>query len=118
MSLAKYGVICSQEVSRTSDHMPSKTWFLWRFSDRQLLQNVKKNLLHAMKNLYEVIQIEYANNALLIAKTQRLDVRENPSLLGESERENLKQFYSVVNKLEFHFLALIQEYFVLSEDRF
>ena len=114
IKLAKYGAIGSQEVPRTSDHIPSKTWYLWRYNERQMLKNVKTHIIHSLRNLYEVIQAEYSNNALLIAKTQRLDVKENPSLLGAGERESLKVLFSVLNKLEFLYLSIVEEMFLLN----
>lgn len=114
-TLLKYGAISSQEVPRTSDHVPSKTWFMWTWKKKVMLKNVSEHLVHSIYNIYRIIQLEYSNNSLLLEKTQRIDVQQNPSLLSDSERQSLKNIFSVLNQLEFLFISMIQEGFMLGK---
>lgn len=80
-----------------------------------MLKNVSEHLVHSIYNIYRIIQLEYSNNSLLLEKTQRIDVQQNPSLLSDSERQSLKNIFSVLNQLEFLFISMIQEGFMLGK---
>lgn len=79
------------------------------------MKSVLDHLVHAIYNVCRIIQLEYSNNSLLLEKTQRIDVQENPALLSEPERQALKNVFSVLNQLEFLYISSLQEAFVMGK---
>lgn len=98
--LMQWGMVASQEVPRTPDHMPSRTFFLWRFNLQKASNALFDHCSQALERLHQRCTVEYDASALLVAKTMRKDVQENPELLSAGEREALQVLYQTLNRLE------------------
>lgn len=100
--LLQNGLVTLQEVPKTIDHAPSRTFYLWTIKITELMDTMASWHLHTIINVWERILLERNNNALLISKSERSDVRANSALLTTVEQAQLQELRHRLDRLYFH----------------
>ncbi|KAI9595422.1 RNA polymerase III subunit RPC82-domain-containing protein [Syncephalis fuscata] len=109
-ALALYGFAELQEVPKSIDRAPSRTFFLWYVPIEKCYRVLLRNALRTLGNLRQRRHNEREKQAALIAKSERIDVKENANLLSESEHTMLKELRATLYRLgraELELLRLI-----------
>ena len=107
-----YGLLHLQEVPKSIDHAPSRTFYLWTIS-LNVNHALATFLLKAICNVLERSKWERQKNALLVSKAERSDVVANPMLLSESEQKQLGALCRHLELLATRMYALLREYMIL-----
>lgn len=90
-SLIKYNVVEIQEVPRTVDRSAARAIFLFRFKEKHSYAFIRQNLEWNIANLFHKKEVLKKNNATLLLKANREDVRgRETELLLPSELNQLK----------------------------
>lgn len=90
-SLIKYNVLEIQEVPRTVDRSAARAVFLFRFKEKHSYAFMRQNLEWNIANLLHKKEVLKENNATLLLKANREDVRgREVELLLPSELNQLK----------------------------
>lgn len=90
-SLIKYNVLEIQEVPRTVDRSAARAVFLFRFKEKHSYAFMRQNLEWNIANLLHKKEVLKENNATLLLKANREDVRgREAELLLPSELNQLK----------------------------
>ncbi|KDQ33723.1 hypothetical protein PLEOSDRAFT_1073903 [Pleurotus ostreatus PC15] len=100
-ALAGDSLISTQEVAKTADHNPTRTFYLW-YVDLQKAYSVILGQLY--KTLYNIgtrreAEQEEPNVKAVLDKMQRSDVAADNSLLSRMEQETLKEWEAKRQKL-------------------
>ncbi|PJF16532.1 hypothetical protein PSACC_03705 [Paramicrosporidium saccamoebae] len=107
------GLVHLQEVPKTLDHAPSRTFFLWTIPTPIVFTRMAEMSLKVCINLLERASVERKKSELLILKSERSDVVANPELLNDGERKQLKVLRKVLNRLAHHINCVMSEFLVL-----
>ncbi|CCH45475.1 DNA-directed RNA polymerase III subunit [Wickerhamomyces ciferrii] len=90
--LVKYNSLQIQEIPKSADRAASKSVFLFRFNEKHSFNFLKNNICWNIGQLFEKIDFLKQENASLLAKANREDVKGKESeLLLASELTQLKQ---------------------------
>lgn len=108
--MLKMGLVHLQEVPRTQDHAPSRTFFLWTIPEATLMTLHRQRLIQVICNAVERMQKERQVNEMLISKSERLDVVANPKLLSEGEQKQLSALRRNLNRLSSAVYRCLTEY--------
>lgn len=111
--LLQYGIVHMQEVPKTADHAPSRTFFLWTVPLTLVVSRLSELALKMWINLRERAELQKRKNELLILKSERSDVVANPALLAESERRQLHNLQRILRRLDFHGNRIAEDLFIL-----
>ncbi|KAL2314377.1 DNA-directed RNA polymerase III subunit rpc3 [Schizosaccharomyces pombe] len=99
-AMAEIGALELQEVPRSSDRAPSKTFFLWFHRPDRAYSLLLDELYHVIARLYMRLRDERAQRAQLIEKAERIDIKGNEEqYLQKFEQAELKKLYSYEEKL-------------------
>mmetsp|Transcript_14720 Transcript_14720/g.52979 ORF Transcript_14720/g.52979 Transcript_14720/m.52979 type:complete len:399 (+) Transcript_14720:457-1653(+) len=97
--LLKAEYVQIQEVSRTSDHAPSRTFFLWRVDLARAIENVERELFRTTSNLRSRLLHELAREretlSLLECAADKVTVALTPG-----QRCNLARMRTIGTRLE------------------
>lgn len=104
------GMVALQEVPKTLDHAPSRTFYLWHIPLSSVYASFSTMHLKAAVNLLDRLQSECTSNKTLIAKSERSDVVANPTLLNQTERRQLSFLRNSLNRLTFTLQSIMREY--------
>ncbi|KAF9348280.1 RNA polymerase III subunit C82 [Mortierella sp. AD094] len=99
-TLCTYGVLNLQEVPKTNDRAPSRTFYLWEVLLPRAADSLVDRLYHTMANLRQRRFVEKAKRAVLLEKCERSDVKDDERLLNAAERKELETLNSVLEMLE------------------
>ena len=94
-----YGVVGLQEVPRTTDRAPSRTFYLWFLKDGFANDNMSKTLLDIVSKLFKRIEYHQDSMAVLLEKTNRADVKLDPGLLTGPEQHKLNELRDKERKI-------------------
>jgi DNA-directed RNA polymerase III subunit RPC3 len=111
--LLRFGLVQLQEVPKTADHAPSRTFFLWTIPVPTLYRHLAEMSMRMLTNLLERSAMEKEKNEMLILKSERSDVVVNPSLLNETERRQLRNLRRVLDRLSFQIMRISKELLTL-----
>lgn len=107
------GLVHLQEVPKTLDHAPSRTFFLWTIPIPLIFTRISEMALRSVGNLLIRAEAEYQRQHLLVVKSERSDVAANPSLLSETEQRQLNTLKKTLDRLHVSCCRIISEYLIL-----
>ncbi|KAF8932123.1 RNA polymerase III subunit C82 [Dissophora ornata] len=114
-TLCTFGVLNLQEVPKTNDRTPSRTFYLWEVLLDRAASALVDRLYHTMANLRQRRFVERSKRAVLLEKCERTDVREDDSLLNPAEKKELETLNSVLEMLEIQELRIAEMVVTLKE---
>lgn len=88
--LLRMGLLALQEVPKTLDHAPSRTFYLWHIREEAAYAAMGGLLERALGNVLARMRWERGQHRTIIAKSERSDVVANPSLLAPGEQQQLR----------------------------
>lgn len=93
-ALAQDSLVSTQEVPKSADRNPTRTFYLWYVD---LFKGYTALLGNAYKTLYNIsarrrAEREVAEVKTVLEKSSRTDVQQDESLLTRMERDTLKEF--------------------------
>lgn len=99
-TLHDFGALDLQEVPRSNDRTPVKTFFLWFHNPKRAYNIVLQDMYKALSRMYKRILAERKEHPILLAKLDREDVKENEDLyLTASEKKEIWELRSTEEKL-------------------
>ncbi|KAH7919899.1 hypothetical protein BV22DRAFT_1133495 [Leucogyrophana mollusca] len=110
-------IISTQEVPRSADRNPTRTFYLWHVD----LQKAYSTLLGSLyKTLYNInvrrqAEQEEPNVRAVLVKRERSDVAQNENLLSRMERDVLKEWEAKREKLTVLELRVEEAVFILRD---
>lgn len=114
--LLRWGLVHLQEVPKTLDHAPARTFYLWTIPRPIVFARLADVCLKAWINLQERANLQRKRHQLLLAKSERLDVLANPELLSEAEKGGLNTLRRVLGRLHHSAHQVAIELAVLLDD--
>ncbi|KAF9415575.1 hypothetical protein BGZ94_000061 [Podila epigama] len=99
-TLCTFGVLNLQEVPKSNDRAPSRTFYLWEVILTRTADALVDRLYHTMGNLRQRRFVEKAKRAVLLAKCERTDVKADDSLLNATEKKELDTLNGILETLE------------------
>ena len=103
--LLKAEYVQIQEVARTSDHAPSRTFYLWRVDLLRVVEHVGRELYRATSNLRARLIHELSQERETLQLLERAqDTSTVPLTTGQ--RQNLAHMRTVATSLESSLLRL------------
>jgi DNA-directed RNA polymerase III subunit RPC3 len=102
------GLLSLQEVPRTADHAPSRTFYLWQIPKSKTVTMVEFHLA-AIRHLISRATFERDQNRTLVMKSERSDVAADPSLMSLGERQQLLTLRKTLDRLAFHQHQLVRD---------
>ncbi|ORY49766.1 hypothetical protein BCR33DRAFT_847056 [Rhizoclosmatium globosum] len=109
------GLIQLQDVPKTVDHAPSRTFFLWYVSLPKCVDAMILETYHMLSNLKIRRLKEYNANGALIEKIERSDIQEDESLLTDGERKGVEKFHKVMNMIRISEIRLDRALLILRD---
>ncbi|KAF9334333.1 DNA-directed RNA polymerase III subunit RPC3 [Podila minutissima] len=107
-TLCTFGVLNLQEVPKSQDRTPSRTFYLWEVILTRAADALVDRLYHTMGNLRQRRFVEKAKRAVLLSKCERTDVQANDSLLNAAEKKELDTLSGILEMLEVQELRIAQ----------
>jgi len=113
VALSSAGFLRQQEVPRTADRNPSRTFFLWFVSREGCYQLLLAQLYETLVNLLVRQEEELLRNRALLRRNERRDVRENRGLLDKGDQEELKLLDWKIESLRVSMERVDKDLFIL-----
>lgn len=99
-TLHDFGALDLQEVPRSNDRTPVKTFFLWFHNPKRAYNIVLQDMYKALSRMYKRILAERKEHPILLAKLEREDVKENEdAYLTTTEKLEISELRAVEEKL-------------------
>lgn len=99
-TLHDFGALDLQEVPRSNDRTPVKTYFLWFHNPKRAYTIVLQDMYKALARMYSRILAERKEHPILLAKLDREDVKGNEELyLTATEKKEIWELRSMEEKL-------------------
>lgn len=99
-TLHDFGALDLQEVPRSNDRTPVKTYFLWFHNSKRAYTIVLQDMYKALARMYNRILAERKEHPILLAKLDREDVKGNEELyLTTTEKKEIWELRSMEEKL-------------------
>ncbi|KAI1302995.1 RNA polymerase III subunit C82 [Mortierella claussenii] len=114
-TLCTFGVLNLQEVPKTNDRAPSRTYYLWEVLLPRAASALVDRLYHTMANLRQRRFVERSKRAVLLEKCERSDVKADQSLLNDTERRELETLEGVLEMLAVQELRVAEMVVILKE---
>ncbi|KAI9250410.1 hypothetical protein EDC94DRAFT_637084 [Helicostylum pulchrum] len=99
-TLLTAGIVEIQEVPRTSDRAPGRSFHLWYVSPENCFNELLVDVYKAIFNLQQRKTEELQRRARLIDKLSREDVIANMELLNEIDKAELSKMEKVIERIE------------------
>ncbi|EPY52147.1 DNA-directed RNA polymerase III complex subunit Rpc82 [Schizosaccharomyces cryophilus OY26] len=99
-SMAEMGALELQEVPRSSDRAPSKTFYLWFHRSERAYSIFLDHLYEVIARMFHRLRDERAQRSQLIDKAERIDIKgKEEEYLQKFEQVELKKLRSYEEKL-------------------
>ncbi|OAV95052.1 hypothetical protein PTTG_05205 [Puccinia triticina 1-1 BBBD Race 1] len=116
LKLSAGKIIELQEVPKTNDRQPSRTFYLFFIDFHKLILNLTMMIRKSQTNLIIRIDHELKQRKNLVCKVNRTDVIEDQDgLLTVWERADLKKLKTLIQVLEVAKLRLERDLFILND---
>jgi len=116
LKLSAAKIIELQEVPKTNDRQPSRTFYLFFIDFQKLILNLTMMIRKSQTNLIIRIDHELKQRKSLVSKVNRTDVIDDQEgLLTVWERADLKKLKSLILVLEVAKLRLERDLFILND---
>ncbi|KAG0224909.1 RNA polymerase III subunit C82 [Actinomortierella wolfii] len=99
-TLYTFGVLNMQEVPKSADRAPSRTFYLWEVLPDRASAALVEKLIHTMANLRQRRFVERAKRQILLEKCERTDVQANDGLLSSGDKRELEVLNNMLEMLE------------------
>ncbi|KAG0234636.1 RNA polymerase III subunit C82 [Actinomortierella wolfii] len=99
-TLYTFGVLNMQEVPKSADRAPSRTFYLWEVLPDRASEALVEKLIHTMANLRQRRFVERAKRQILLEKCERTDVQANDGLLSSGDKRELEVLNNMLEMLE------------------
>lgn len=86
-------------MPKSADRAPARTFFLWHVPIDKCYRVLRRNALRTLANIRQRRHEEQEKCGALLAKSDRLDVKENASLLSENEHIMLRELQATLYRL-------------------
>ncbi|KAM0752921.1 hypothetical protein T439DRAFT_323536 [Meredithblackwellia eburnea MCA 4105] len=114
--LSASALIEQQEVPRSADRAPSRTFFLWYVDYNKVVASLLDHLYKALANLQAQRQHQLATNHGLVEKRERSDVREDPNrYLTSADKHNAKRLDEKLEAITTAEMRIDRDIFVLRD---
>lgn len=114
--LAAASLIEPQEVPRSADRAPSRTFYLWFVNYDKVVEALLNHHYKALGNIQAQKRYQLDLKSAVVAKRNRPEVRANPEeCLTTSERYQLAQLDKVIEALTVGEMRLDKDVFVLRD---
>lgn len=114
-SLSSANLIEPQEVPRSADRAPSRTFFLWFVDYAKAVTTLTSHLYKALANLQAQKQYQLQLRSTLVQKRERSDVRADMSLLSAVDLAGLEELDRIMEALTVAEMRIDADLFVLRE---
>ncbi|KAF9434432.1 DNA-directed RNA polymerase III subunit RPC3 [Entomortierella beljakovae] len=114
-TLCTFGILNLQEVPKTNDRAPSRTYYLWEVLLPRTADSLVDRLYHTMGNLRQRRFVEKSKRAVLLEKCERTDVQDDDRLLNAAEKKELDTLNNVLEMLEVQELRIAEMVVTLKE---
>ncbi|KAG0169080.1 RNA polymerase III subunit C82 [Apophysomyces sp. BC1034] len=94
------GFVEIQEVPRSADRAPGRSFHLWYVPLEKIYQELLVDAYRAIGNLQQRKREELKIRSRLLDKLNREDVKENMDLLGEGDKAEVAQMEKVMERIE------------------
>jgi len=113
-------VVKLQEVPRTADHSPAKTFYLWSVVEHEIVQVFLDEIYQVMLKLRQRISKIYDDSEALFNRSTeeqrlRLDGDASASLLSETEAQQVQLQQAIIDQLDISVTKLDETLMVLTE---
>src|ERR1700709_1546780 len=98
--LCTHGICDIQEVPKSADRAPSRTFFLWFVNLEKCYQELLMDIYRSIANVRQRTRHELAARQRLLEKMERKDVSENQDLLSAADKKAIEDLNKKVEKLE------------------
>lgn len=99
-TLHDFGALDLQEVPRSNDRTPVKTFFLWFHNPKRAYGIILQDMYKALARMYKRILAERKEHPILLAKLEREDVKGNEeAYLTASEKKDIYELRATEEKL-------------------
>ncbi|KAF9159531.1 RNA polymerase III subunit C82 [Actinomortierella ambigua] len=99
-TLYTFGVLNMQEVPKSADRAPSRTFYLWEVLPDRACEALVEKLIHTMANLRQRRFVERSKRHVLLEKCERTDVQANDGLLNMGDKRELEALNNMLEMLE------------------
>ncbi|KAK9765015.1 RNA polymerase III subunit C82 [Basidiobolus ranarum] len=113
--LATAGLLEVQEVPKSADRAPSRTFYLWHVPMKRCQEVILEDCYKALASIRQRRNEEIKMRSRLLEKTQREDVKANQDLLNASDKAQLELLNKVLDWLEVAELRLDEMAMILRD---
>lgn len=113
--LSNSDLIEAQEVPRSADRAPSRTIYLWGVNYHRVVSTLLDHNYKALANLQAQKEHKLEENATIIDKRDRRDVRDDPTLLSKHDRALIAKMDGQLEALAVAEARIAAQVFVMSE---
>lgn len=114
--LSSSALIEQQEVPRSADRAPSRTFFLWYVDYPKVVASLLDHLYKALANIQAQKSYQLQANKGLVEKRERSDVRQDPDgLLTLADKKNARMLDEKLEALTTAEMRIDRDVFVLKE---
>eukprot|EP00252_Welwitschia_mirabilis_P013219 TRINITY_DN29148_c0_g1_i1.p1 TRINITY_DN29148_c0_g1~~TRINITY_DN29148_c0_g1_i1.p1 ORF type:complete len:546 (+),score=110.47 TRINITY_DN29148_c0_g1_i1:206-1843(+) len=111
--LLKDNFVQLQEIAKSNEHAPSKTFYLWRVAESSLMDQIVDDMYHAASNLVQRFACELEKEQEVLELVNQMnqqsrssDGRQSVITLTKSQQEQVKRIRKVAKILEASLLKL------------
>uniref|UniRef100_A0A8H8CN89 DNA-directed RNA polymerase III subunit RPC3 n=1 Tax=Psilocybe cubensis TaxID=181762 RepID=A0A8H8CN89_PSICU len=117
VALSADSLISTQEVPKSADRNPTRTFYLWYVDLQKCYQVILGNVYKTLFNIAARRRSERENSEVsaVLQKRERSDVSQDESLLTRLERETLKEWESKEEKLTILEMRVEETIFLLKD---
>ncbi|KAL0089313.1 hypothetical protein J3Q64DRAFT_1808606 [Phycomyces blakesleeanus] len=109
------GFVEIQEVPRTADRAPGRSFHLWYVPLEKIYEELLVDVYRTVANLQQRRRQELKVRSRLLEKLNRQDVKENIDLLGEGDKAEITQMDKVLERIEISKKRLDQMIMILRD---
>lgn len=112
--LLQAGLIESQEVPKTADRLPSRSFYLWYLDWTKMADAINGQVLQQLANLRQRQRAEQQRWETLLIKSRRTDVQQDKSLMKQEEWDEIEALDTRVEYLGVAEMRTMSDYLVLT----
>lgn len=112
--LLQAGLVESQELPRTADRLPSRSFYLWFIDWAKATRTMRSQILQQLSNIRVRRRDEVKRCDTLVTKSQRTDVQMDKSLMKQEEWDEIGALDQRIDYLGVAEIRTMSDYLVLS----
>ncbi|KAI5481085.1 hypothetical protein MNV49_006271 [Pseudohyphozyma bogoriensis] len=111
--LTAAALIEQQEVPRSADRAPTRTFFLWFVDYNKVVEALIDHQYKALANLQAQKSHQLGLRKALVEKRERSDVREDPKLLSKRDQEQIRELDDKLEALTVAEMRIDKDLFIM-----